>query len=111
MSIWYRVGTRAEIEAAGGIRVRVGERWLAVHVWQGKIYAVDDPCPHRGESLAQGIVGQDGYVICPGHGWEYSLETGCALAEGNGRVDVYEVEEREGGVWIRGADNLSGGDP
>lgn len=98
--VWHRAGTRHDIEVKGGLRVRVGRRWVAVHLWKGRVYAVDDFCPHRGASLAHGIVEHDGYVSCLEHGWEYHLATGQGRRGFEGCVDVFDVEERDGAVWV-----------
>ena len=55
----------------------------------GRLFAVDNQCPHRGGPLAEGIVG-DGKVICPLHGWKVDLESGRCLGE-QGGVGVYAV--------------------
>ena len=41
----------------------------------GKFYAINDVCGHRGGPLAEGEI--DGTtVICPWHGWRYNVTTG-----------------------------------
>lgn len=44
----------------------------------GKIYAIDNICPHAGAPLAEGIVA-DCTVTCPWHYWEFNLATGECL--------------------------------
>jgi len=46
----------------------------------GRLFATDNECPHRGGPLADGIVGA-GKVICPLHAWKYDLATGRCLGE------------------------------
>src|SRR5262245_57778108 len=41
----------------------------------GRLFAVDNSCPHRGGPLADGVVGA-GKVICPLHALKFDLETG-----------------------------------
>jgi nitrite reductase (NADH) small subunit len=100
---WVRATTRAELDAAGaGVRVKLLGRWVALLIWQGRVHAIDDRCPHRGSSLAEGIVEPDGYVSCLDHGWEYSLTTGEGKRGFEGCAPVFPVEEREGGeIWVR----------
>lgn len=41
----------------------------------GKIYVVEDACPHDGSALSTGFV--DGErLVCARHGWEFELATG-----------------------------------
>lgn len=44
----------------------------------GRVFATDNRCPHRGGPLADGIVG-GGVVICPLHAWKFDLRTGRCL--------------------------------
>ncbi len=46
----------------------------------GRIFATDNRCPHRGGPLADGIVG-GGTVNCPLHAWRFDLHTGRCLGE------------------------------
>lgn len=47
----------------------------------GRLFATENSCPHRGGPLADGIVGA-GKVICPLHAWKFDLETGRCQGEG-----------------------------
>lgn len=50
----------------------------------GKIYAIDNICPHQGASLALGAL-QGEEVICPLHQWRFNFKTGkCS-------VDKYDI--------------------
>jgi nitrite reductase [NAD(P)H] small subunit len=55
----------------------------------GRLFATDNTCPHRGGPLADGIVG-GGKVICPLHAWKFDLETGHCPAE-NVVIRTYPV--------------------
>jgi nitrite reductase (NADH) small subunit len=46
----------------------------------GRLFAADNSCPHRGGPLADGVVGA-GKVICPLHAWKFDLETGRCQGE------------------------------
>ncbi|HXG18141.1 MAG TPA: nitrite reductase small subunit NirD [Methylomirabilota bacterium] len=56
----------------------------------GRLFAADNACPHRGGPLADGIVGA-GKVICPLHAWKFDLETGRCLGE-NATIRTYPVQ-------------------
>lgn len=55
----------------------------------GRVFATDNQCPHRGGPLAEGIVG-NGTVICPLHSWKIDLSSGRCLSEA-ASVRTYEV--------------------
>lgn len=97
---WHLAATRAEVDARGGLRVKIAGRWIALLSWNGRIYAVDDRCPHRGASLADGIV-DSGAVACLEHGWEYDIATGQGRRPWEGCLPVFECEERGTEIWVR----------
>ena len=63
-------------------------------------FAVDNACPHKRGPLADGIVAGKA-VYCPLHNWKIHLESGCAVAGGEGCVKTYPVKVQEGKVYIR----------
>ena len=56
----------------------------------GRLFAIDNACPHRGGPLADGVIGA-GKVICPLHAWKFDLETGRCLGE-TAAVRTYPVQ-------------------
>ena len=73
----------------------------------GRVFAADNQCPHRGGPLAEGIVG-DGKVICPLHGWKIDLASGRCLGEA-AQVRTYAVHIIDGQVLIEcGSTNAAG---
>jgi len=77
----------------------VGDRTIAVFRQRdGRLFAADNQCPHRGGPLADGIVGA-GKVICPLHAWKYDLETGCCLGE-EATLQTYLVRAVNGHIMV-----------
>jgi nitrite reductase (NADH) small subunit len=64
----------------------------------GRLFATDNTCPHRGGPLADGIVG-GGKVICPFHAWKFDLETGRCIGE-DAIVRTYAVREVNGRIVL-----------
>ena len=62
----------------------------------GRLFAADDRCPHRGGPLSDGLLGA-GRVICPLHGFAFDLATGCGPAH---RAVVHEVHVEAGRVVV-----------
>lgn len=61
----------------------------------GKLFAIDDQCPHAGAALCTGKL--DGAVIqCPAHGLRFDLRSGAMPGNTGLRVAVYPVHERDG---------------
>ncbi len=70
----------------------------------GAYFAIEDACPHSGQSLCSGRI--DGHVItCPGHGWEIDVRSGDVLTEiGAGRSNpTFEVKVEGGEVVVYSA--------
>jgi nitrite reductase/ring-hydroxylating ferredoxin subunit len=42
----------------------------------GVYHAMDNVCPHSGGALADGWI-KESIVMCPLHGWEFDVVTGC----------------------------------
>jgi nitrite reductase (NADH) small subunit len=64
----------------------------------GRLFATDNTCPHRGGPLADGIVG-GGKVICPFHAWKVDLTTGRCVGE-NATIRTYTVHEVSGRIVL-----------
>ena len=71
--------------------VDAGGKSIAIFNVDGKFYAIDQTCPHKGGPLAEGTV-EDMSVQCPWHGAIFSLETGTGISGpcGNG-VHSYQT--------------------
>ena len=59
----------------------------------GKIFAIENKCPHRGGPLSEGIVG-NGVVLCPLPGHKFDLATGQG-GEGHECVRSYKVWQED----------------
>jgi nitrite reductase/ring-hydroxylating ferredoxin subunit/multimeric flavodoxin WrbA len=101
MSTWHRLGTKDELLARAPFAVKVDRHTIAVFPYQGRFRAISNTCNHKGGPLCEGRVRGE-FVMCPWHGWEYSLETGKG-PEGYGEdaAAVYAIEERPDGVYVQ----------
>ena len=86
-----KVASRADIPTGTGKVVEADGKQIALFNVDGKFYAIDNTCKHRGGPLGEGEL--DGTnVICPWHGWEYDVTTGKNLDDENVRVGCYVVK-------------------
>jgi nitrite reductase (NADH) small subunit len=77
----------------------IADRTIAVFRQRdGRLFASDNVCPHRGGPLADGIVGAS-KVICPLHAWKFDLETGRCLGE-EVTIRTYPVREVDGRIVV-----------
>lgn len=70
-----KVGTVADVPPGEGRVVEAGGRVLALFNVQGRFFAIDNACSHRGGPLGEGDV-EDGVVTCPWHAWRWDVRTG-----------------------------------
>lgn len=64
----------------------------------GSLKAVLNSCPHRGGSLAEGIVSGE-FVFCTQHDWKICLKDGEAQAPDKGCVRTFQVKS-DGGFAV-----------
>jgi len=69
------LGDGAVLEQGKLAAFEVGPERIAVANAEGKLYAFDDPCPHRQCSLAEGRL-EGTVVTCPCHGSQFDVTTG-----------------------------------
>lgn len=73
---------------------------LCVGVVGGKVYAIHDACPHARASLAAGHLDGDA-VVCPLHGWRWSLVDGQPVEAGDPAVPAFEVRQYGTEIFVR----------
>lgn len=108
---WYPVITAKEL---GGKPKAVRLAGQDIVVWRdaGKIYALEDRCPHRGVKLSLGECAYKGTgtISCPYHGWTFDGSNGklvAAIMDGpdapiTRKVTMrhYPVREFAGMIWL-----------
>lgn len=83
-----------------GVRVVSAEgRTVCVFFDQGRIYALDNRCPHMGFPLHRGTV-KDGILTCHWHHAKFDLDGGCTFDPFADDGTSFYVEVRNGIVWI-----------
>jgi nitrite reductase (NADH) small subunit len=81
-----------DIPVGLGRGFRVGGRLIAVFkARDGKVFAVEGTCPHKGGPLADGmVVGHQ--VVCPLHAFRFAADTGECDQPGVCPIAAYPVE-------------------
>ena len=86
------LGPVTQIPPGEGRLFRVGRLVVAVFRTRGDaLFATEAWCPHQGGSLADGIVA-DGKVVCPLHGYRFSLASGQPEGHSCGVLATYDVQ-------------------
>lgn len=90
-----------DVQAAGGcLSIKLDKHAIAIFVYDSKIYAVDNRCPHMGFPLNQGTV-KDGILTCHWHHARFDLRNGGTFDQWAGDVTSFPVQIRNNReVWI-----------
>lgn len=90
---------------AGTVReFQIEGKAVALANVDGKIYAINNTCLHRGGPLGQGTLNGN-VVTCPWHGWQYDVTGGKVVQNPQAGVDCYKVELRGEDIFIELAEN------
>ncbi len=66
----------------------------------GKVYVIDDRCPHMGCKFSGGSLDGD-VVICPCHDWRFNLVTGEYEEESDYKLVTYPFRVKDGKIWVK----------
>ncbi len=93
-------GTLEELKIKGQLVVHGGHRPILVIYDRGRVFALDNRCPHMGFPLERGSV-EDGILTCHWHHARFDLESGCTFDLWADDVPICPVEVRNGDVWVK----------
>ena len=91
-----RVSELAEGEAR---MVQVADKLIAVFRHEGQYFAIDDTCPHMGDSLSRGYV-EKGIVTCPWHAWRFRLSDGAWADNPRIKIGCYPIRVMDGEIQV-----------
>ena len=94
-----RVGSIDELETGGCRVVTGGGHAIAVFHHDGRVYAVDNRCPHMGFPLDRGSV-KDGILTCHWHNARFDLASGGTFNPFADDVRSFPVTIVDGQVWV-----------
>jgi len=93
-------GSLEELKAKGRLILHGGHRPILVIYDRGRVFALDNRCPHMGFLLERGSV-EDGILTCHWHHARFDLESGCTFDLWADDVPIFPVELRNGEVWVK----------
>jgi nitrite reductase/ring-hydroxylating ferredoxin subunit len=97
---FVRAGSLEELKAKGRLVLHGGHRPILVVYDHGRVFALDNRCPHMGFPLERGSV-DDGILTCHWHHARFDLESGCTFDLWADDVPIFPVELRDGEVWVK----------
>jgi len=93
-------GTLDGLKAKGRLVVHGAHRPIFVVHDRGRVFALDNRCPHMGFPLDRGSV-EDGILTCHWHHARFDLESGCTFDLCADDTPTFPVELRNGEVWVK----------
>ena len=104
-TVWYKVAEPGELRDGEVRSAQAGARTLALTCHQGQVAALDNACPHQGGPLGEGSIecndgGDDCWLRCPWHGWDFHPLTGRSPGAHDDGVPTYPVEARDDGIYV-----------
>lgn len=89
------------------------------HRGEGRLVAYENRCPHMGGPVCQGKLynrvdellqpdkksiglrfAPERHIVCPWHGYEFNLDTGCHPGKQSIRLRPVKIETRDGNVYV-----------
>ena len=81
--------------------VRIGERRICIFHLDAGFKAFDNLCPHNGHSLLEGTTNYLGEVVCPLHGYRFSLKDGKESESRCSDLTIHQIDITNDGVFLR----------
>ena len=89
----------SDVPEKGKHVVTVGALAIALVRVEGRVYGVDNRCPHRDGELGHGDL--DGFhLFCPLHAWVFDVRDGRGFFPKGAEVACFEVKESSGRVFV-----------
>ena len=97
--MWHLAAKTSDLAEGGAQTLKISEETIALFRVDGKFYAVQNRCLHRGGPLADGHV-ESGVVTCPWHGWEFDVKTAeCRTMQG-AKLKKYNTKVEKDEIYI-----------
>ena len=94
-----RVAKLSELWSGEKVSVQVeGTKILLINI-QGKVFAYEDKCAHKGVPLSTGkLVGTT--LTCAAHGWQYDACSGCGINPKNSALLAFHVVITDDDIFL-----------
>lgn len=94
-----KVTTTVEIPPGEGRVFEVAGKSVAIFNVDGRFYATDNECPHRGGPLGEGDL-SGAVVSCPWHAWRWDVTTGANVNNPAVKIACFPVTVEAGEILV-----------
>lgn len=109
---WFKVADQPDainFQLNNTAIILVNEKVITLGKHHDKIFAFAYQCPHAGAIMAEGRIDARGNIICPLHGYKFSLANGSNTSGEGYKLKTWPVEHRPDGIFVgleRSAESL-----
>lgn len=116
----FAAGSSTDLAEGGRLVIDAGEKTIGIFRVEGRLYAYENTCPHQSGPVCQGLIipavnevldeqlastgfvfdERDIRIVCPWHGFEFSIKTGCHPASERIRLHSVNVKEHDGTIYV-----------
>lgn len=98
MAEWVAAAAMKDLQRRKKTQVQVQGQPVALFLVGDRVFALHDTCIHEERSLSKGAILR-GRVVCPGHQWQFDLETGW-VEDQEKCQPTYDVKVEDDTVYI-----------
>jgi nitrite reductase/ring-hydroxylating ferredoxin subunit len=80
--------------------IEVKGRTMCIGRHQQQLFAFAEKCPHTGGNLCDGRIDATGNVVCPVHGYKFSMANGRNVSGEGYYLKHWPLEIRSAGIFI-----------
>lgn len=91
---------KATIPLTKAALVVAGNKEICVAHTQAGLFAINNACPHLGDSLSRGTTNYLNEIVCPWHSYRFNLATGQECQGRTQALHRYPLESRPDGVYV-----------
>jgi nitrite reductase/ring-hydroxylating ferredoxin subunit/multimeric flavodoxin WrbA len=97
---WRALGPVDELKAKPLRQVVIDKVAIALSYRDGRFGAISGRCNHAGGPLGDGVLRDDGFIVCPWHHWMFHRETGEARPGIPAIVPRHDLKEESGVLYV-----------
>jgi nitrite reductase/ring-hydroxylating ferredoxin subunit len=100
---WHKIAenlTDIIFSDTGLAEIQVEERKICVAMYQNKLHACTNKCPHAGANMANGRVDALGNIVCPLHKYKFALKNGYNTSGEGYKLTTFPTQITPDGVYV-----------
>ncbi len=99
MTQLVKVANASEVPAGKAKAVTANGTAIALYNVNGKFYATQNNCLHRGGPLGEGTLDNE-TITCPWHGWQYNVKDGQNKANPAIKLKLFRTEVKGEEIYV-----------